>query len=312
LAGTEETRKWIVYELAGYVADDPIADEYMEYLGRYTDREKKLGYWGPLAEIDATLSTWQLRLQALRIPDVSYSISSANPNEFVTGFTPAGAETTAPVKAVLDEARSLSDAIQTFAGIRSKTLALLHSFAANVYHERVFSGLAESLFDKFKKTVDDLLTARSGDILERVPAVYDRLAEGSQEAISQALTTCRRIIRAFADAAFPPSDTPVQIDGEPAQVGPEQYLNRINAYIARHVQSDSRRMKLRQSLRNIHERTSAGVHNDVTSDEARALFLETYILLGEILTVTSPPPPVARLQRPAVAGDVAPSGEGAP
>jgi hypothetical protein len=197
----------------------------------------------------------------------------------------------APVRAVIDEARSLSDAIQTFAGIRSKTLALLHYYTANIYHERVFSGLAESMFDKFKKTVDELLVARSGDILERVPAIYDRLAEGSQEAISQALTTCRRIIHAFADAVFPASDTPIQVDGETVNVGPEQYLNRINAYVARHVQSDSRRTKLRQTLRNVHERTSAGVHNEVTPDEARALFLETYILLGEILTMAPPPPP---------------------
>ena len=37
------------------------------------------------------------------------------------------------------------------------------------------------------------------------------------------------------------------------------------------------------NLANLFDRVSSGVHNDVSVSEARALFLNTYLLLGEIL-----------------------------
>jgi hypothetical protein len=39
------------------------------------------------------------------------------------------------------------------------------------------------------------------------------------------------------------------------------------------------------SYKNLYDRVSATVHSDVTLEEARSLFLETYLLLGEIITL---------------------------
>lgn len=289
----EEVRQWLSHEMIGY-SDSPILVKYGRLTGRLTDESKKWGHWGPLAEIESSLVTSRLRLQALRVPDVSYSVSSANPNEHVTGWMGANvsAATTAPVNAVIAESKSLSNDIRQYASIRSKVLALLHTFVSRVYHERVFSGLAESIFEHYKTKVDSLLASRCGDALQKVPAVYDRLAAGDsdQEAVRHALTTCRTIIVAFADAIYPPSNTPVQVDGKTIEVGQEQYLNRIETYIRERITSESRRTRLRQSFRNLNERVATGVHGDVTPQEARALFLETYLLLGEVLTLAEPPP----------------------
>lgn len=45
---------------------------------------------------------------------------------------------------------------------------------------------------------------------------------------------------------------------------------------------------MRRTVRELNERVCSGVHNDVTSEEAQALFLQTYLLLGEILSLENP------------------------
>jgi hypothetical protein len=111
----------------------------------------------------------------------------------------------------------------------------------------------------------------------------DRLADGDQESISQALTTCRRIVEGFADAIYPPSDGTFNIGGNTLGLGPDKHQNRINVYIHNGTASESRRKRLRQNLANLFDRVSSGVHGDVSAEEARALFLNTYLFLGEVL-----------------------------
>jgi len=290
LAGSPEIQKWLQFEMLGYNSDDPVSLEYMSRTGRWTDYKNNYGYWGPLAEQDASIAALKIRLQTLRVPDMNYSASSANPHEVVSFGASAA---TQAIQKVVDESRSLANAISHISAVRSKVIALLHDFAASIYYEKVFSHLTESLFEQFKGMVDILLAERCGGVLEKVPSVYDRLMEGEPESVSQALNSCRRIIDSFADAVYPPSESTIELDGDgkALQLGPQHHLNRINVYIRDRVFSDSRRKRLRQSLKNIYERVCSGVHSDVTAEEARSLFLETYLLLGEILTLPKPSTP---------------------
>ena len=36
--------------MSGYNSTDPVSLKYMGITGRWTDYEKNLGYWGPLAQ----------------------------------------------------------------------------------------------------------------------------------------------------------------------------------------------------------------------------------------------------------------------
>jgi hypothetical protein len=43
----------------------------------------------------------------------------------------------------------------------------------------------------------------------------------------------------------------------------------------------------------LYDRTGTAVHNDATPEEAQFLFLQTYLFVGEILSLPNlPPPPV--------------------
>ena len=263
----DKIRKWLRFEMQGYNSTDDIALKYMSKTGRWIDREKLEGYWMPLSQIEATTEAQKQKLSLIRIPDTS------------------GDKATFVIDRVTNQMNNATSNISKLSGIQSRVVSLIHDFATNVYYQKTFDNVAESIFDNYKTDIDNLIAENSGDVLEQIPAVINRLSDGDNESISQALTTCRRIIDSFANHIFPASDDTVDIGGNKLSLKQDKVLNRINAYIHLNCNSDSRKKKLRQNISNLYDRVSAGVHSDVDSQEAKSLFFNTYLLLAEILTL---------------------------
>ncbi|AMF92408.1 hypothetical protein AL536_02705 [Vibrio fluvialis] len=264
IVGAEEVKEWLRFELGGFYSDNSISLKYMTLTGRWTNRDENKGYWMPLAQIEARIEADKAKLSVMRTPD-----SSGDHNYAVHHATRAMNETT--------------NNISKFSGIRSKVIALLHKFITDVYYEKVFDNLSESIFEGYKREVDHLISENCGDVLEQIPTVMERLSSGNAEAISHALTTCRRVIESFADSIFPASDETMNIGGNELKLDASKHQNRINAYIHQRCESKSRKQRFRQNLANLFDRVSTGVHKDVTPEEAKALFLNTYLFLGEVL-----------------------------
>jgi hypothetical protein len=263
--GPKEIQKWLRFELRGYSGSDEIAIKYMGKTGRWINKDEHKGYWSPLAEIESYINSEKLKLQSMRTPNISgdyaaFAVSSAN------------------------QAMSNTSAnISKFSGIRSRVLSLLHSYVSDFYYAKLFDIQAESIFETYKETIDLKLTEECGDILDKIPSVINRLSENDPESISQALLTCRRIIDAFANKIFPASEDVFEINGNKLSLTNDKVQNRINVYVHTKTDSDSIRKKIRQNLSNLYDRVSSAVHNDVTPNEAKALFLNTYLLIGEII-----------------------------
>jgi hypothetical protein len=264
IVGADEVKEWLRFELGGFYSDNDISLKYMTLTGRWTNRDENKGYWIPLAQIEARIDADKAKLSVMRTPD-----SSGDHNYAVHHATRAMNDTTTN--------------ISKLSGIRSKVIALLHKFITDVYYEKVFDNLSESIFESYKREVDHLITENCGDMLEQIPTVMERLSSGNSEAISHALTTCRRIIESFADSIFPPSDETMKIGDNDLKLDASKHQNRINAYIHQRCDSKSRKQRFRQNLANLFDRVSTGVHKDVTTEEAKALFLNTYLFLGEVL-----------------------------
>ena len=66
-------------------------------------------------------------------------------------------------------------------------------------------------------------------------------------------------------------------------VGRQNVLNRLQAYTHLHGVPKGRRDRLRRTLADLYGRCSAGTHAEVTVEEARFVFLQTYVVLGEVL-----------------------------
>jgi hypothetical protein len=268
IVGNSEVKEWLSFELGGYKSSNDISLKYMGITGRWTKREENKGYWVPFAQIDALIEVEKSKLSVMRIPD-----SAGDYNHAASVATRAMNEASAN--------------ISRYTGIRSKVIARLHSFITEVYYEKLFDNLTESIFEKYQRDVDNLISEKCHDVLDQIPSVMERLSHGEQEPISHALTTCRRIIESFADSIFPPTDDVLDIGGNILKLDAGKHQNRINAYIHHHCVSKSRKQKFRQNLANLFDRVSTGVHTDVTPEEARALFLNTYLFLGEVLHLKS-------------------------
>ena len=285
LTGDQKVQEWLGYELVGY-SDTPVGVEFMTLTGRWINYEAKLGYWFPVAAIEGKLEAARLLLGSMRTPDIQYAPSSSSQYD----YTSAGAASFAQqMQQVTNSMTGSRGTIETMTAIRAKVVAVMHTFAVNVYHERLFSGLSETVFERYRARVDALIAETAGDVLAKFPSVEERLVDNNPEAISQALTTCRRIMDSFADSVFPPREGTKKVDGNDASMGANNHKNRLNAHIEENVASSSRRIRLRQTLKNLYDRLSTGVHSEVTGEEAQSLFLQTYLLLGEIATLGEKP-----------------------
>eukprot|EP00487_Bulimina_marginata_P005341 TRINITY_DN23139_c0_g1_i1.p1 TRINITY_DN23139_c0_g1~~TRINITY_DN23139_c0_g1_i1.p1 ORF type:complete len:229 (+),score=52.01 TRINITY_DN23139_c0_g1_i1:293-979(+) len=199
--------------MQGYNSSNEISLKYMGITGRWVNREKQTGYWGPLAQQEAAIEAEKVKLHAMRVPNTAGDMA------FIA------------TKKVTDEMASATNYISKLSGIKSRVLARLHEFVSEIYYEKEFDSLSESIFEMYKKDVDSLIGETCGDVLEQIPSVMNRLAEGDQEAISQALTTCRRVIDSFADAIYPPTENTVKIGGNELSLGASRHQNRVSAYI---------------------------------------------------------------------------------
>jgi hypothetical protein len=213
LAGSEEVKTWIKLEMEGYNSTG-LSLRYMGKTGRWTDFQNKKGYSMPLAQIEASIETGKTQLVASKLVNIS------------------GDATIGAINTVARQQQAISQKISTMSGIRSRVLALLHTFVTGVFYERQFAGVAESTFERYKKNVDALIAEKAGDVLTKIPAVIARLQEGEEEGISQALTTCRRIIETFADAVYPPTADTIELGGNKLSLDASKHKNRLNAYIA--------------------------------------------------------------------------------
>jgi hypothetical protein len=285
LMQAEAIEQWLLFELQGYPNPWTTSSRnWMVTTGRMP-ADKDRGFFLPFAALEMQIEQNKQQVKQLQIPNINFAPSSSNPSEYVTGWAGTGlTAVTAPIKTIVDRIDSLSQVTVQEVEIRSRIVALVHDFVSRTYYELLFASLQETLFEKQRTLIDKRLSESCADVIKKVPAIYDRLLTGEdQEAISHALTSCRRMIDAFADAVYPAQDTLIRLGDKSFQVGQMQHQNRILAFLHDHCDSKSRRERIRRSLTDLYDRLSAGVHSDVSASEARVLFFLTYILLGEIL-----------------------------
>lgn len=197
-------------------------------------------------------------------------------------FQPSGQYAALHHQGRMDNIMRLSNSILLNKKIIGAVRATVYHLATMVLNERLFSRTSHDIFSIYQAEVDKKLVQLSETAFAKLPDVFERLEAGSSEAISHALTSCRRIIDAFADSVFPPQEAGVIVNGEMLDCGPGKPKNRILGYIAEKQVSKSRAHRLKRGLFDLYDRVSSGVHADVAPSEAQALVLQTYTLLGEI------------------------------
>jgi AbiTii len=266
LVGHDDLLRFLSLERNGYKSDG-TESEWIGRAGRWSDDDDKF-YSIPLAKIEALMDSSGEALKSLQ-GGGNYSGEYASI---------AGREHDQKISA---QAKVLG----LLSGICGQVVATVYDMVVEIYHELLFSELQASLFAETQTRVDGSLAAASGSALNKIERVSDRLRDGDAESVSQALTTCRRLIDSCASHLFPAGDGSYDVDGQLLKVGEQNVLNRLQAHAHSTGAPKGRRDRLRRTLSDLYGRCSAGTHAEVSTQEARFVFLQTYVVLGEVLTL---------------------------
>ena len=156
-----------------------------------------------------------------------------------------------------------------------------------------FSAAGEHIFDRHRERVEEVLQSVAPEVFDMVSSAIQRSLEvDDSESRVHALTSCRRVLAAVADAVFPAQNEPyVSQGGDQLPVLKNQYRNRIVAAIDRAGPTTRGRAlvasidEFMTRLVRLDELTNKGVHDAPTAEDVDFGVIQTYLLAGEVLSV---------------------------
>ncbi|MFJ1511847.1 hypothetical protein [Cellulosimicrobium funkei] len=156
-----------------------------------------------------------------------------------------------------------------------------------------------SVFERGQAYIEESLARRAPEALARFRAAEDALEEGTPEDLSHALTSCRRMIKALADALYPATgEAFTGADGRERVMSDEAYNNRLLQFALENIDGSTHQGLVKETLRGLgnrlarlNELSSKGVHDEVSSAEAETCLMWTYLTAADFLRIadgTSP------------------------
>ena len=230
----------------------------------------------------------RLACKPLKIPMIS--LSSTNQHQYL------------PMQIGNASERS---AIRTQITASSERLAsrrtFIYGYAVRKFYELKFAALADDVFGRVRSSVDATIGHVVPDAVKKLTAVYDNLKSDNPEDWANAAHGCRRLLQDLADSVFPPRNEPrtQTEDGKELEIklGADNYINRLMAYIQDSSESTRFRELVGSHLRYMGDRLDAlfeaaqkGSHATVTKEEADRCVIYTYLIVGDILSLSSPQP----------------------
>lgn len=156
----------------------------------------------------------------------------------------------------------------------------------NILIDLKFGGIIETIFEDTKKLVDSKLVIICPNTIEKFTSAYERLRETNPESWAQAVTTCRRILKDFADNIYPPKDD--LVDGR--KVGENEYINRLWAFASENIKSDTNKELIQSEveytgrrINSLYDLTCKGTHAEISREEAERAIIRTYLLIGDLI-----------------------------
>ena len=180
--------------------------------------------------------------------------------------------------------------INTINAIKSRILNRCLNFAIQVERQFDAQRKTTSFLEEAQNQVQNYFKVRSPDVYEKLQKANQLIESNNAEDLSLMLTQVRRAIKSVADYFYPPVVTNVVCsDGTERKLGDEQYLNRLQEFLATQVTNSSSSDLLRAELehllffaRKLNSIASKGVHSDVSLSEAKQGFLGLYMFLYNI------------------------------
>lgn len=149
------------------------------------------------------------------------------------------------------------------------------------------------IFERGREYVERGLGQWAPEALSTFQAAEESLTSGQPEDLAHALTSCRRMIKALADALYPATgETVIDDDGRAREMTDDAYRNRLLQFATQRVTGSAHVALVKESLRSLGNRlqrlneiSSKGVHDEVSRAEAETCILWTYLTAADFLRI---------------------------
>lgn len=174
----------------------------------------------------------------------------------------------------------------------------VYSYLCRVETEVNFSATSHDVFEQYRRRVDLHLSDVASDVLQQFTAAYRRMIEGDIEARTHALTSCRRIFKSVADLVYPPrAEAVIDASGKSRDMSDDKYISRLWQFLSDSNLGGTMKGSIHATLTDVgnridrlYELSCKGVHAEVSTEEVEWCVVQTYLVTGEILHLTTPVP----------------------
>lgn len=296
LLGDSKGETLFNYELSGYPQTpngiEHIAfDTYCRMSGRIhieidpkDKKQKEYASTSLLHSLYAENEALKLKLSSAKDPNIS--ISSSNPNQYIT--VPQGNK---------NERGCAVSAIKKNEELISKVEGKLYQYILNIRNVLTYSNVVVDGISSYKNLVDNKLKDICPESIKMFISSYENLNSSNSEDWANAVHSCRRILKEVSDVLYPvPNPDFIVINGKKIKLGDENYINRIVQYISNSIDNNTTKNIVSASLENIgnqidaiYESANKGTHAKVTKEEAERFVIYTYMIIGDVLSLNFEP-----------------------
>ena len=161
------------------------------------------------------------------------------------------------------------------------------NYAIQIERQLELQQKSQGFLDSVQNDVNNFFKARSDDVYTKLQKAAQLSTSGDLEDFPLLLTKVRRALKAAADFFYPPVSGKVKCnDGKERELGEEQYLNRLQEFLASRLARSTSKDLLRAELehlgtffRRLNDMASKGVHSVVTVAEVKQGLVGLYFFL---------------------------------
>lgn len=278
--GKKLSKKDRVIILSREILDDIIDDKIKlskillkaSELSSLLDIEKNINLfktWSKDAEYkEFILNTYSSDMKAAQDP--SFSINSANPNQFVS-----------PYLGNYQERQGLRTNASTSVSVLSAYRTETYNFVLGVHNKWKFGSISEAIFENKRKETDSLLNKYFPDSKDLLKSISENITSTNPKSWKAAVTLCRSLLMDIADIVKLPEDKNSQIN----------YINIIKNFISPKIKSETKRKLIKTELEELKKRiecvsdlTQGSAHKDSPlKRQAEDVIIHTYLVLCDIM-----------------------------
>lgn len=286
LINDKELGAWCASEAEGYLYNGPLEDEDIEELLKNVDPDLH----AKIKMLVESLPTHRRIAAKRRFETKSVSFFVGLNTSELTSMAERIRKPTSSVWTLTVNDADFELGVTATLAIIDRIITLCYDKCTKIQQRLKFAGIPPSIFEKRRETVENYLLEVCPRAMEQFMVAFTNLSSHDPERWSNAATSCRRILKNFADSIFPAR--PNQYKGR--DVKDNNYINRIWAFADGAVDSKNQKQVVKAlvdyvgaMLMEVCRLASKGTHiGKLPRYLAEQCVIYTYLLMADIISLT--------------------------